>query len=115
MSICKIKKFSGATPRTPKKAQKWRGGEGNARKRKEGGGERKGGMGKEGKGNGKGREGRGKKGGESREGEERDGRAGKWKERELGEVCVMVFGGMDAPAYWGPKKAKLNVLGPILS
>jgi hypothetical protein len=39
-------------------------------------------------------EGRGKKGGEEKRGEDR---AGKLKEQELGGVCVMVFGGMDAP------------------
>ena len=70
-------------PPYPKKAKEKgiKGGEGRTGKRKGGGGEGKDGMGKEGQ------EKRGK------------GRAGTWKKREFGgEVCVMAFGGMDAPA-----------------
>jgi hypothetical protein len=84
-AFVKSKNFRGLCPRTPRKRRK-------GRAREERTGEWKNGMGKKGKG--KGRK-AGKKGGE-KGGKER---AGKWKERELGEVCVMVLGG-GRPWMW---------------
>jgi hypothetical protein len=85
-------------PRTPEEAQE-RKGRGRNDREEEGrwkGGEGWDGEGREGKGKGKGGEGEEER---DREGRRREGREGKWKEREWGEVCVMVFEGMDAPAY----------------
>jgi hypothetical protein len=97
----KSKNFPGASPRIPKKAQN-REGRGRSKHREEEGRWREGRVGWGRKGRGTEREGNGgegKKGGKGGEEKRGKGRAGKWKERELGggEVCVMVFGGMDAP------------------
>jgi hypothetical protein len=107
----KSKKFSGGiAPGPPKKAH----GKGGERKEGQGRGREVEGRGRMGWGR-KGRriEGRAERwkerdfrgGGEvcaKKEGREKrgKGRAGKWKERDFrGGVCVMAFGGMDAPDY----------------